>query len=119
MSGKSLNLENNGEILAINAPKDHLTGPYVVVYKDTANRWALVAMEWDDKRCLGIRWFWGNKGNPTSSTHPTWLVVPGELSKAILAGLAIDHVFSTKVDAFLAGDIGGEELRKSFPQASQ
>ncbi len=53
--GKRVELENDSEILKVNSPQDSVGGPYVVVYKDTDERWAIVAMKWDGMRRLGIR----------------------------------------------------------------
>lgn len=53
LAGFNFDLLNNGEILKLNSPKSHLKGPYSVIYKDLNERWALVAMDWDDKPRLG------------------------------------------------------------------
>ena len=108
---KNVKLENNSEILEIISPKKSVRGPYVVVYKDTDKRWAIVAMDWDSEPRLGIRWFWDKQGYPVGiSGSPVWYVIPPQLSKSILAGLPIDHTFSTKIDKFLAGELTGQEL---------
>jgi len=110
-TGENFNLNDNNEILQINSPRDNLSGPYAVVFKDIGERWAIVAFDWDNEPRLGIRWFWGNGGNPFSSGHGTWLVIPPSLSKNILSGLPINHTFSSKVDEFLSGKITGDKLR--------
>ena len=97
-------------ILKINSPRSSVGGPYAVVFKNTDERWAIVAFDWEESPRLGIRWFWGNGGNPFSSGHGTWLVVPESLSKSILSGLPIPHAFSSRVDDFLSGRITGTEL---------
>jgi len=111
-TGENFPLEKDINILQINSPKTHLSGPYRVVFKDLEERWAIVTINWNNSPRLGIRWFWGNGGNPFSSGHGTWLVIPSALTKNMLSGLPIDHAFSTKVDDFLSKKITGEELRK-------
>lgn len=110
-TGQSFPIEKDAEILKINSPRASLGGPYAVVFKNIEERWAIVAMTWDDNPCLGIRWFWGGGGNPFSSGNGTWLVVPTNLSKGILASLPIDHKFAGKLDDFLCGKVEGEKLR--------
>jgi hypothetical protein len=111
MSGKDFDLVSDSEILKINSPRSNLKGPFKVVYKNLEERWAIVAIKWDEQPQLGIRWFWANGGNPFSSGHPTWLVIPSSLSKGILASLPINHIVSTQIDDFLSGKISGEELK--------
>jgi hypothetical protein len=113
MSGENYKIEDDAEILKINSPKIFIGGPYVVVYKDINERWAIVAIDWDKEPRLGIRWFWGNGGNPFSSGNPTWLVIPSALSNSILNGLPLDFGFRKEIEKFLAGEIQGEEIRSS------
>ena len=108
-TGKDFSLDNDN-ILEINSPKKSVGGPYVVVFKNIDERWAIVALDWDKEPRLGIRWFWGNGGNPFSSGNGTWLVIPPSLSKNILSGLSIEHKFYTKIDKFLSGEIKGENI---------
>ncbi|MEM7656578.1 MAG: hypothetical protein AAF399_10650 [Bacteroidota bacterium] len=110
MSGVTLQLNNDQNILAINSPKDRVGGPYKVVYKDTVDRWAIVALDWEGKPTLGIRWFWGNGGNPFSSGHPIWLVIPSQLLHTTLTGLPLAYGFRKKIEDFLAGKISGSQL---------
>ncbi|AYV24468.1 hypothetical protein [Vibrio mediterranei] len=111
MSGKEFNLEDDNEILKINSPKVSLEGPFTVVYKNLDERWAIVAINWDGEPRLGMRWFWANGGNPFSSGHPTWLVIPPSLSKGVLSSLPLDHSFATKVDDFLSEKLSGDSFR--------
>ncbi len=110
-TGESFDLENDNSLLQINSPRENLSGPYVVVFKNIKERWAIVAIEWDKKPRLGMRWFWGNGGAPFSSGHGIWLVIPPALSKNVLIGLPIDHGFAGKIDDFLRGKINGEQLK--------
>ena len=110
MGGEDLKLEFDSEILKINSPKENLGGPFKVIYKNLEERWALVAINWNNEPRLGIRWFWGNGGNPFSSAHPIWLVIPPSLSRNILSGLPLDHEFAGKIDNFLQKKINGIEL---------
>ena len=110
MSGEKLNLNNDSEILKICSPKASVGGPYVVVFKNITERWAIVALDWDKQPRLGIRWFWGNGGNPFSSANPTWLVIPSDLTNSILNGLPLDYEFRKKLDRFLSKEIDGEMI---------
>ena len=112
MFGEKLNLEKDEEILKINSPKEHCEGPYKVVFKDMNDRWAIVALTWDGNPTLGIRWFWGEKGNPTSTGYPTWLIIPSTLHNAVLNGLPLDFSFRDKLNYFLANKIDGNKLKE-------
>ena len=109
MGGESFDLNDDPKILSIKSPKRFVGGPYTVVYKHTVERWAIVALDWDSKPRLGIRWFWDNSGNPFSR-QPTWLVIPPTLSNSTLNGLPLDHKFRDKLDQYLAGKIHGDDL---------
>ena len=117
MSGENFDLGNDSKILAIKAPQDSVGGPYVVVYKNLEERWAIVAMDWDEEPRLGIRWFWLTSGCPLSNHQPIWFVVPPSLSKNLLSGLPLDHMFSGKLDDYLTGKITGTELKTSVAGA--
>ena len=109
-TGQNFSLDNDEQILQIRSPRESVGGPFVVVYKNTVERWVIVAMDWDGEPRLGIRWFWDGSGNPFSSGHATWLVIPPSLSKNVLSGLPIDHGFGGRIDDFLCGRIKGAEL---------
>jgi len=109
-TGLGFPIEKDEELLKINSPQASLGGPYVVVFKNIEERWAIVALTWDGAPRLGIRWFWGTNGQPGSMTHGTWLLIPPSLSKGILASLPLDHAFSGKLDDFLRGKLKGTEL---------
>ena len=102
---------NDSDILKINSPRSSVGGPYTVIFKNTDERWAIVAFHFGGKPRLGMRWFWGNGGNPFSSGNGTWLVIPPSLSKSILSGLPLDHTFACKIDDFLCGKLTGKELQ--------
>jgi hypothetical protein len=110
MSGETFDLTDDNNILSLNSPKNAINGPYKVVYKDVNERWALVALDWDGKPSLGIRWFWGNAGNPFSSGNPTWLIIPSALINSILSGLPLDFKFRKLIDKFLNSEINGNKL---------
>ena len=110
MGGTEFDLTDDAKILAITSPRNSVSGPYVVVYKNIEERWAIVAMDWETDPRLGIRWFWGGGGSPFSSSYPIWLVIPSSLSKAVLSGLPLEHKFSSRLDDFLAGKINGATL---------
>ncbi len=108
--GENFPLDDDSKILEINSPKKMVGGPHVVVFKELEGRWAIVAMDWTGEPRLGIRWFWGDSGNPSSRRYPTWLVIPPELSKSILFGLPLAHKFSGRLEEYLTGKISGEAL---------
>lgn len=107
MAGITFDLTDDNNILALNSPKTSVGGPYKVVYKNIDERWVIVALNWEGEPRLGIRWFWGNGGNPFSSANPIWLVVPSSLSNSILNGLPLDFKFHSQIVDFLAGKIAG------------
>ena len=109
-AGTQFELSSNSEILKINSPKKNIGGPYAVVYKNTESRWVLSVLTWDNKPHLGIRWFWGSSGMPTSRGHSTWHVIPAELATSILNGLPLDSNFRSKIDEFLSGKIDGKVI---------
>jgi hypothetical protein len=111
MFGENFKLEKDEEILKINSPKDHCDGPHVVVYKSVEERWAIVALTWDESPTLAIRWFWGKSGNPISTGYPTWFVIPSMLHNAILNGLSLNFLFRDKINRFLTGEINGDQLK--------
>lgn len=111
-AGEDFNIKKDNLILKINSPKDRLEGPFCVVAKDIDERWAIVAFNWDGNPSLGMRWFWGNGGNPFSSGHPTWCVIPEALTENIIPGLDIEEDKKDLISRFLKGHISGEELVK-------
>jgi hypothetical protein len=110
MGGVGVDLTNDKNILSIRSPRDNVGGPYAVVFKNVEERWAIVVMSWDGEPRLGLRWFWGNGGNPFSSAHPVWLVIPPSLSRGVLSGLPLELALARKVDDFLAGRGAWSEL---------
>jgi len=111
-TGVNLDLSDDGEILKIDSPRANLSGPYTVVYKDVDERWAIVTLDWDEEPRLGIRWFYGNSGTPSSRGFGTWLVIPPSLSKNVLSGLPINHAFSRGVEDFLCSKLTGPQLKE-------
>jgi hypothetical protein len=109
-AGEKFDLTQDENILAINSPKELVGGPYKVVYKskDKANKWAIVALDWNGGPCLGIRWFHATMGNPVSTGHPTWFIIPDPLNHAILDCVA--QLQAERIKQFLEGKISGEEL---------
>ena len=110
MYGIQFDLKDDSKILKINSPKCSVGGPYKVVYKNINERWVIIAFDWEKQPRLGIRWFWGNGGNPFSSAHATWLVIPTELNIAILNGLPLDTKFRNRIELFLNGSISGKDI---------
>jgi hypothetical protein len=51
--------------------------------------WSVATLRWNDEPSVGIRWNGnkkekGSKGNPQSSGHSTWFIVPPALQQIIL-----------------------------------
>ena len=101
------------DILDINSPRKRIHGPWYVIARGTS-RWALVALNWDDRPALGIRWFYGPSGTPISSSYATWFIVPDDLQNILLKGLNLSKDITTEVENFLAGTISGQELQNKL-----
>jgi len=110
MSGENFNLNNDNLVLQINSPKNKCGGPYKVVFKDLVNRWAIVALDWENEPRLGIRWFWDKSGNPLSTGHPIWFIMPTELYKTTLDGLPLEYSARNEIEDFLKGKIKGHQF---------
>ena len=108
--GRDFPLRDDKEILQINSPQDKVEGPYVAVVKSLAERWAIVAMEWETRPCLGIRWFWERNGYPHAINWGTWLVISTSLLEIIRPGLPLEEARRPLQD-FLAGRIPGDRLQ--------
>jgi hypothetical protein len=92
-----------------------MKGPYTSVYIYQADRWVIVACDWDEVPCLAIRWFVGAKGNPLSSGYCTWFILPSFLAPTILSALPISPSMKTDVTAFLNGTMTGADLQGNYP----
>ena len=110
-------MEDN-EILGIRGPGGRTGGPHVVVYKGTAEPFAVVALNWYGEPALGIRWF-DDEGNgfPVSRGAPVWFLFPAVLHEPVLTGLrdlgeafGLSETRRSALKAFLRKDITGEEL---------
>jgi len=72
------------------SPKDRVRG-LRVIFTDPDGGWSIAEMEWRDydgewRWRIGMRWDGAEDelGNPQSSGHPTWFLVPeGEISRMI------------------------------------
>lgn len=106
--GENFDLFDDSKILQIDSPRENISGPFEVIYKDIGERWAIVTIQWDGKPRLGIRWFWDSNGMPNGHGYSTWFVVPDEIAFAILNGLPIKSALKLKTQDFLAGKIEGE-----------
>ena len=102
------------DILSIDSPKLKTDGPYVVIFKDEENRWAIVALDWEKEPRLGMRWFWGERGYPHSRQFRTWFHIPCELTNSILNGLPIRHDQLALVQKYLVGEIDGPTLQSDW-----
>ncbi len=115
--GKEFPLTNDAKILKINSPRNRVTGgPYIVVYRNIKERWVIVALDWDKKPSLAIRWFWDKSGNPVSTSHATWFCLPQELHDVILNGLKMALPIQEMVKQYLCGKISGQKLKEQYSQ---
>lgn len=63
-----------------------------VIYNGGEGGWSLAKMSWDGESAIGIRWNGDSpdtappsKGNPQSSGHPTWFILPKEIAWMVAA----------------------------------
>jgi len=102
--GIDCNMNDDREILSVVSPKTGeyaIVGPYIVIKKDTTERWAIVALDFNNEPRLGIRWFTDNNGSPTSRSYPVWFLLPTNLYSIILDGLNLDKKFKEIITLFL------------------
>lgn len=117
-AGNGFQLEKNEEILSIDSPSKNVFGPWLVVYKDLSERWAIVVLHWKSEPnnkpepCLGIRWFYGNQGTPSVRTYATWLIIPNELADSVLDKLPLSPQHRQKVNDILLGKYSLDELKQ-------
>ena len=98
--GEDFDLLQDDLILKINSPRD-IVNTYKVVYKNIEERWVIVALRWDDKPRLGIRWFWDTNGMPNSHGYSTWFLIPPGLNENILNALPLDILLKKEIVIFL------------------
>lgn len=55
MAGETFDLTSDSNILNLKSPRASVGGPYTVVFKNLEERWAIVAMDWDEEPRLAIR----------------------------------------------------------------
>ena len=102
--GDNCNMNDDREILSVDSPKtgeNMIKGPYIVVTKNITERWAIVALDYNDEPCLGIRWFVNENGSPFSRGYPVWFLLPSDLNTALLDGLELDSGFKEMFSIFL------------------
>ena len=115
-AGTRFPMDSNAEILSIDSPRMNIIGPWLVVYKDLSERWAMVVLHWKNNPnkepipCLGIRWFYGNQGTPSVRTYATWLIVPNELADSVLDKLPLPPQHRKKIKDILLGKYSTSEL---------
>ena len=109
--GRDFPLRDDKEILEIDSPQGKVGGPYVAVVKSLAERWAIVALEWEARPCLGIRWFWQQNGYPHAINWGTWLVISTSLLEILRPGLPLEETRRRLLQDFLAGRIPGDRLQ--------
>lgn len=63
-----------------------------VIYDGGEGEWSLAKMKWDGDSAIGIRWNGTSDdpnpkctGNPQSSGHPTWFILPKEIAWMVAA----------------------------------
>lgn len=57
-----------------------------VVYQGDPESFSVAIGEWDGKPRLALRWNatdWRPLGNPSSSGHPTWFILPNKLAPGV------------------------------------
>lgn len=113
-------------LLSIQAPAASVRGPHVVVYKNTTNRFAIVAAGWADDEDdahgspgLAIRWFYGPAGYPAAFGNPVWFVIPRLLSESIMDGLydlgEVSKARRNALKIYFRGAMTGQELNAVWP----
>ena len=112
-AGLHFNINSDVDILNINSPRQRVKGPWCVIARGN-KRWVMVALDWDKKPSIGIRWFYGNSGTPISSSYATWLIIPEELQTTIVIGVNLPIHRQEAVQRYLRSEITGEELCKIF-----
>lgn len=113
MGGDDTDFMCDDDILEIRSPRERLGGPHVVAYKHHDERWAIVALDWDGRPTLGMRWFHGSMGNPHSSGYPTWCIIPDGLIRNLLSGLPLSFKLRYLLDEFLLGRMTGDDFIKA------
>lgn len=111
-AGKNFNLKDDKEILSIDSPRQNVLGPWLVVYKNVPDRWAIVILHYDTKPCLGIRWFYGNTGTPAVRGFATWFIIPELMVESIVDKLPIDDKLRQKTYEILSGKVSISVLLK-------
>lgn len=109
-AGSEFPLDQNAEILKIDSPQKMVKGPWLVVHKDIDQRWAIVLLHWDESPCLGIRWFYGGQGTPSVRQYATWLIIPEELTDAVLDKLPLSPQKRQTIYQVLLGERTLDEL---------
>ncbi len=104
---------NVRDILKIKSPTKDVDGPYVVVYIDTVERWAIVALDYAGHPRLGIRWFRSTCGVPQSRATSTWFIIPPVLNAAVLNSLGLTSKDNAILDDYLRGAINGDVLKQT------
>ncbi len=114
MYGNEFPLEDDNEILKLNSPKQSCRGPFVCVGKDLSQRWAVVALEWDNSPELAMRWFTGGIGTPASSGRPLWCILPNAFHDGVINGINLPPEREQLLKRFLNGEISGTDLRDGW-----
>ena len=111
------------EILQIDSPRNRVDGPWLVVHKNVEDRWVIVLLHWSDnkssmsKPCLGIRWFHGSQGTPSVRQYATWLIIPDDLTNAVLDKLPLSPQKRQVINEVLLGKRKLKELMKERRQS--
>lgn len=117
-AGIHFNINSNADILAIDSPRNRVSGPWCVLARG-GKRWIMVALDWDHQPSVGIRWFHGNSGTPISSSYATWFIIPEELQKSILETIKLSSDNFSMVQDYLSGRISGQQLRDRYQTKTQ
>lgn len=67
-----------------------------VIRDGGAGGYSLALGEWDGEMTVGLRWNGSGeeqpKGNPLSSTHPTWMILPRQLLLGVLGTTWVENL---------------------------
>lgn len=117
-AGASFDIRVDANILKIDSPKSRIIGPYVVVHRNLADRYAVVALDFKTdhnliKPRLGIRWFWGKAGTPFIR-RSAWFIIPEELQSGVIVSFNLSPRREGLLRDFLANKINGIQLQRNW-----
>lgn len=97
--------------LKVKSPKKRITGPYKVIAVSPKECWIIVALDYDNNPCFGLRWFNTKRGYPNSFGYKTWIILPKKISTSIIKHFKFDTETKVKLQKFIDGDISGDVIK--------